>query len=156
MKGFTPCYVRLLPRDINSISPQDCVGNLFVDKNGLRSIILDEEEMLNTHFWLDALPHDIYLVSAEPVREGEWYLLPGAAAPRQRGGHLVSPLAERVILSTNSGLNLPTVLEDFLDFLVGEGEIATLRLARGTDEICQVFSPAGDLLCTVDKCLAGE
>ena len=65
--------VIMLPIDINTVQPEDCVGFIFKNENGVVNILNNLDDIIKSNAYFKAIPQHLYIISDEEIKEGDWY-----------------------------------------------------------------------------------
>jgi hypothetical protein len=73
-KHYEECDVVILPKDIETCEPRNCVGKIFINKDKVVSQLFDIEDIIKSHTYFGAKPYELYIISSEEIKEGDWVL----------------------------------------------------------------------------------
>ena len=64
--------VIMLPIDINTVQPEDCVGFIFKNENGVVNILNNLDDIIKSNAYFKAIPQHLYVTSDEEIKAGDW------------------------------------------------------------------------------------
>jgi len=107
--------------------PKDHINDVFVNSNGVVTILTDEEDIIKANGWFGAEPHDVHFIVKSPVKVGEWFISCRYLLEKAVIDYPIEENVGKVVASTNESLGLPIVdgknLRDFISSWTANNDI---------------------------------